>query len=379
MNKFILVLILFLLVYTAGHFLIYLLYSKIFKLKPIRIAFLFVLYFFAFMFIFARILENYIPLSFIVFFDTVGSFWFAVVSYLFLFTVLYYLLYLLHILHYKIFNKETALLRIREYYIVATSVFLIIIIFIGYYNAVNPRIERLSLKTEKNINGDSLRIAMVSDIHAGYLMGPERISRLIDILNDEKIDILFIPGDLIDHGLKIVTEKDSFSPFKNLKTKYGIYAVMGNHDHFDEADGAERYFEDNGIKILRDESVIIDGIQIIGREDLSAFRRSSGNKKRKELASFEKNEDAYIVILDHQPYALEQAANYGSDLQLSGHTHNGQYWPFSIVTNMIYEKSWGNLRKLNTDYYISCGFGTWGPVFRLGSYSEIVIIDVIKK
>jgi len=135
--------------------------------------------------------------------------------------------------------------------------------------------------------------------------------------------------------------------------------------------------EEYGMKVLRDNYKLVDSsFYIVGREDVSM--NSFIRRKRKPLESIMSsiNSDYSKILLDHTPVKLEQAEEQGIDLQFSGHTHHGQIWPANIITNMIYEISWGYKKKGNTHYYVTSGAGTWGPPVRTGSKSEIVNIKI---
>jgi predicted MPP superfamily phosphohydrolase len=165
--------------------------------------------------------------------------------------------------------------------------------------------------------------------------------------------------------------------FKRLHPKYGVYSITGNHEFINGVDSCVKYAENFGIKFLRDSSEMIDSsFYLIGREDVSMPQFIG--KQRKTLDQIVKDlpNNYPKILLDHTPFKLEQAEQNGIDIQLSGHTHHGQIWPGNIITNMIYELSWGYKQKGSTHYYVSSGAGTWGPPVRTGSTSEIVNIKV---
>lgn len=378
MIRIILLLITFLLIYTGGHILVYRLYRSVFKMKKIRIIFFILIFFSAYLFIASHLLENYLPSSIVIYMNVWGSFWFAVISYLFLFTIFYYFLHLLHIIHRKYFDKEIDILRIREYYVLVTIVFLVVLIFVGYRNAVRTEITRIELETNDYLPNGKLKIVMAADIHAGYIIRHKMISKLVNIVNNENTDLFLIPGDIFDGNIDYVIENDLYKSFLNIITTYGTYVSLGNHDNFSNPVKISDYLSKRKVNVLDDNSVIIKNIEIIGRKDLSSNRRNKNINNQRKLLKELKNRDnsLYTILLDHQPYGLENAEKNMVDLQVSGHTHNGQFWPYSIITNLIYEKSWGYLKKSDTSYYVTCGYGTWGPFFRLGSHSEIVVITV---
>ena len=153
-----------------------------------------------------------------------------------------------------------------------------------------------------------------------------------------------------------------------------MYACLGNHEYYSGDREAQRFYSDAHIRLLRDESVTAGGMTIVGRDDRT-------NSYRAPVAALMQKADTtrYVVLLDHQPYHLEEAQKAGVDLQLSGHTHHGQVWPASWVTERLYECAYGPCRKGSTDYYVSSGMGIWGGKFRIGTRSEYVVITVSQK
>ena len=134
------------------------------------------------------------------------------------------------------------------------------------------------------------------------------------------------------------------------------------------------YLEQHGIRVLRDSVVEVEGTYIVGREDLSYNRASGRQRKALPELTAQLDHSKPILMMDHQPFHLEQAEQAAVDLQLSGHTHHGQFWPINLITNRVYEVSWGYKKKSNTHVYVSCGAGTWGPPVRIGSTPEIMRI-----
>ncbi len=155
-----------------------------------------------------------------------------------------------------------------------------------------------------------------------------------------------------------------------------------------------KFYKDAGITILRDSTVKAGGISLIGRDDRYADHISSrpaadsrsvsgapalkGRLPLSELAEGI-SKDEFTILIDHQPYHLEEAEAANIDFQFSGHTHRGQVWPISLVTDLMYEKSWGFHQRGSTNYYISSGLGIWGPKFRLGSRSEYLVLTISQK
>ncbi|OPJ62651.1 metallophosphoesterase [Clostridium chromiireducens] len=166
---------------------------------------------------------------------------------------------------------------------------------------------------------------------------------------------------------------------KNVKSKYGIYASLGNHDYDHKGDSTYRIdnFEKVGINILRDSVININkSFYIIGRED-KFYERINGTKRKEFLELMDGiDKNLPIIVLDHQPSNLEEPIKTGVDLQLSGHTHKGQFFPFNLITKRVFKKDYGYLKIGNFQIIVSSGARTWGPPIRIGSKSEIVDIEI---
>ena len=249
----------------------------------------------------------------------------------------------------------------------------------GTWSGYSAKVTKYDLdinKIEGNIQ--SLKIIMISDIHLGGIVDNRRLTNMVNRINDLNPDLVLIPGDIIDSKLDHFIKENMSDTFKRLKSKYGIYACLGNHDTMgDKVDVVVENFENAGIKVLRDEVISIDdSFYIIGRDD--PYLQGSTRVKRKDLSFLTKDLDRSkaFILMDHQPKNLSDTEKQGIDLQVSGHTHKGQLFPASFITNRIYELDYGYLKKNNSKIIVSSGYGTWGPPIRLGSRSEIVEINL---
>lgn len=183
-------------------------------------------------------------------------------------------------------------------------------------------------------------------------------------------DIILIAGDLFDRNLHSVERQHMDEDLRQLKAKYGVYAIFGNHEYYGNITDAAEIINRSGIKLLRDSVVTIDSsFVLIGRDDLT-------NRKRKPLKELVAQTDKSMpsILLDHQPAHLNEAEENNIDLQISGHTHNGQIFPINKIVARIYELAHGYKKKGNTNIYVSSGLGLWGAPIRLGTQSEIVKI-----
>jgi predicted MPP superfamily phosphohydrolase len=197
------------------------------------------------------------------------------------------------------------------------------------------------------------------------------------MINQLEPDIVLLPGDVVDEDIGPVIKQNLGETLRKLRAPLGVVAVTGNHEYIGGVEPACRYLVDHGIIMLRDQVMVVrDSFTIVGREDRSYNRGKE--RKRKTLADLMKNVDRSlpVILMDHQPFGLQEAVDNGVDLQLSGHTHHGQLWPFNFITKRVYELSRGYLKKGDTHIYVSCGVGTWGPPVRTGNRPEIVNIKL---
>jgi predicted MPP superfamily phosphohydrolase len=209
----------------------------------------------------------------------------------------------------------------------------------------------------------------------GTLIGPRRTGKLVDSINALNPDIILLAGDIVDEDLAPVIRQNLGEALTRLKAPLGVYGITGNHEYIGGAEAAVKYLEAHGITMLRDSVVkVADAFYVAGREDRDKNRFSG--KPRKEVKELLLGADLSrpVILLDHQPFALEKAMEAGVDLQLSGHTHHGQLWPLNFITRAVYEVSMGYKKKGNTHFYVSPGFGGWGPPVRTGHRPEVVSI-----
>jgi predicted MPP superfamily phosphohydrolase len=182
---------------------------------------------------------------------------------------------------------------------------------------------------------------------------------------------------LVDEDVEPAIRLNLGETLRLIKSKYGIYGVTGNHEFYGGVEPCCKYLVDHGVVMLRDSVIkIADAFTIVGREDVTLEQDHS--KHRKKLSELLKEVDPAlpIILMDHQPLRLDDAEKNGVDLQLSGHSHHGQLWPFNYISQAVYEVSWGYKKKGNTQIYVSCGVGTWGPPMRSGNRPEVVNVKL---
>ena len=207
------------------------------------------------------------------------------------------------------------------------------------------------------------------------------------MVNAEQPDLILIAGDIIDISIRPLIEENMAKEFHRLKAP--VYACLGNHEYYSSQPKARRFYREAGITLLQDSVAKIGNLCIIGRDDRTNVRRKSlpmimeEARKQGIISSLDlhygKYSNEFLILLDHQPYHLEEAEQNGIDFQFSGHTHHGQVWPVLWITDVLYEKAYGSLQKGNTQYYISSGIGIWGGKFRIGTQSEYVVLTIEHK
>jgi uncharacterized protein len=330
-------------------------------------------------YILAQLLERYLPLFLSETFEVIGGYWMAAMFYLLLVLPIIDLIRLLNrrirFLPERFTQNESTALMVSVFVLISLTLLMIY----GTWSGRSPRVSKYDIHISKEGGKpDKLKVVMVSDIHLGNIIDNSRLTVMVDRINELEPDLVLIPGDIIDSRLEPFTRQRMAENFRRLKTRYGVFASLGNHDGMGgSADDTTREFENAGMRVLRDEVLLInDSFYIIGRDDPAVFRGRDG--KRKDLAEILEGVDRSkpIMLMDHQPRELDAAEKEGIDLQVSGHTHRGQFFPNNLITNKIFEVDYGYLKKGNFNTIVSSGFGTWGPPIRIGSRSEIVEIRI---
>ncbi|MBP2654130.1 MAG: Calcineurin-like phosphoeSPTERase [Firmicutes bacterium] len=262
---------------------------------------------------------------------------------------------------------------------ITVTVLVVVILIYGIWNARNPRVMSYAIKIKKTAgNLSRLRAVLVSDIHLGVVVDNSRLCGLVNMINKLEPDIIFLAGDTIDEDVNYFAEHNMPQELGKLRSRFGTYAVLGNHEYIGgEAEMAVEYLRQAGVHVLRDSYVkVADGLYVVGRDDMMRGRFTG--RARAPIAEVMQGIDRKmpIILLDHQPNRLDEAMAQGVDLQLSGHTHRGQFFPNNLVTGRIFDSDWGVLRRGAFHLIVSLGFGTWGPPIRLGNIPEIVDITV---
>jgi len=264
----------------------------------------------------------------------------------------------------------------------AGTLFFAAAIFVGVFGIINSQNIRITKITVKISNLPKIwsakKAMLVSDVHLGQIRGEKFSRKITQMINEISPDIVFFAGDIFD-GLKTDIEKNLL-PFKEIKAPLGIFFVSGNHEEYADDSGAKYAdaIKRVGIKVLENEKIVIDGVEIIGVSDSDAIDKIIYEKILSSL--FTEKKTSPRILLKHTPVFTDVAIKYKIDLELSGHTHGGQVFPFNIITPLIFkERNYGLSQSNNLTTYTSSGAGTWGPPIRIGTNPEIVLISFENK
>ena len=265
----------------------------------------------------------------------------------------------------------------------------------GVYNARNIRTTSYHVMIHKKAGTHKkLKIVLLADLHLGYNIGSSQMKQMVTKVNKQNPDLIVIAGDIFDNEYDALDDpKQLIKIFRQLKSQYGVYAVYGNHDidekilaGFTFGSGQKKKVSDPrmdefvkkaGMKLLRDESVCIDqSFYLYGRPDAEKVGRGINRRKiPKELVNG-MNLKKPVIVLDHEPRQLEELNQAGVDLDLCGHTHDGQMFPANIIIHLFWKNPYGYRKVGNTHQIVTSGVGLFGPNMRVGTKAEIVVVNV---
>jgi predicted MPP superfamily phosphohydrolase len=221
-----------------------------------------------------------------------------------------------------------------------------------------------------------LRIAQISDVHLGLIVRGARLENIVQRVNDLHPDLIVITGDLVD--AEALHMEEMIPPLRRLQSRYGLFAVTGNHEFFAGVDRAQAFIERGGVTMLRNRWVeVAGGLQLIGRDDVVAERITGRPVPSLEVITRDLDRTKPAILLYHTPVTtLAELKSLGIALQLSGHTHKGQLWPFNFIVKQIFRTPYGLFMDGMTTIYVSRGTGTWGPPMRVLAPPEITLITL---
>lgn len=245
----------------------------------------------------------------------------------------------------------------------------------GNYKFNHPEVRQVGIQVGKPAGKmDSVRIAMVGDLHLGYLINRDDAQRMVDLIMKQKPDLILFVGDILDSHIGPIQEQRMDEELRRLYAPLGVYSCTGNHEYRYEAEEKIQWLNGAGIKMLRDSAVLIDSaFYLVGREDFVFPERIPLSEilNRQNV-----NASRPVIVLNHSPNDLNEEVNAGADIALYGHTHHGQAFPGNIATRLVFEVAYGYARKGNTHIYVTSGLGLAGPQYRIGTVSEVVVLNV---
>ena len=264
----------------------------------------------------------------------------------------------------------------------------------GIFNARNIKVNEYSVTVNKSCGSDKhLKAVLVADLHMGYAIGVDHITNMVEKINQQDADIVIIAGDIFDNSYDGMDDPEGIkAQLKSIKSKYGVYAVYGNHDidekilmgfTFDwggkqlHSEKMTNFMKECNIKLINDESVLInDEFYLVGRRDTDKPGTEDGT--RAEISELTKDLDKTkpIFVLSHEPDELQKTADAGADIDFSGHTHDGQLFPGNLTIGLFWENPCGMIEKDNMYSIVTSGVGVYGTFMRVGTDAEICSVDI---
>jgi len=254
-----------------------------------------------------------------------------------------------------------------------------IIMAYGFFEAYNIRLEHVTIITDKLPKDlDRLKIVQISDVHLGVLVGEKRLNRILDKVKTAEPHILVSTGDLVDGHMENPDKLTTM--LREIVTPQGKYAVTGNHEYYSGLSRSLDFLKQAGfVTLQREVKTLPNLIHIAGVDDPAGKSQEADDNNSESLLLSNLSTNLFTLLLKHQPVIDQNAVNH-FDLQLSGHTHNGQIFPFNLLTRLFYKLHPGLTRLQGGAFaYVSRGSGTWGPPARFLSPPEVALIEIVKK
>ena len=288
-------------------------------------------------------------------------------------------------------------LEFRSTFVITGFVCMALIILISIYGILHVntiKVTPYDVTVNKKVKDmDSLKIVLLADTHFGYSINCRHAQKMVEKINAQNPDIVCIAGDIFDNDYDAISDPEGVrDALKSIKSKYGVYACWGNHDldepilagftfggkKKDQADPRmEQLLKDANIHLLTDEAELIDDkFYVVGRNDSSRTHKLGGQRLSPAQLTKDLDLSKPVIFIDHQPKQLQETADAGADLDLCGHTHDGQIFPGNLFIHLFWENSFGYLKKGNMHNIVTSGAGVWGPDMRVGTNCEICPITV---
>lgn len=271
-----------------------------------------------------------------------------------------------------------------------------LILMVSIYGVLHARrvyVRQDPVVIEKSSSLPGLKIALIADLHLGYNSTKSHVRKIVDTINSQNVDLVCIAGDLFDNDYDAIKDPDKVADIlSDIKSRYGTYACWGNHDVSEKIlagftfpqketivrDGRfTEFLHHAGITMLEDETVCINNaFYLVGRRDKDMAKKEQLPRKTFAEITEPLDPSLPIIVMDHQPVELSEASDAGVDLDLSGHTHDGQMFPANLVVHFLWENAFGVLKKGAMTSIVTSGAGVWGPAMRVGTNNEVVIANV---
>lgn len=303
----------------------------------------------------------------------VGGVWLFMLLYLALFTFIIDIFRLFARFIPKLGIWRDKRVHLRHWLPIGVSIASLLIIAAGIVHNNNIQVTRYRITLPGS--GKPFRAVFLSDIHLSATSPVNRLKKMSATVSNLQPDVILLGGDIVDDKITVLNKNRFNFWLRQLRAPMGVFGVSGNHEFIQGYKDSILWMQQNGVVMLEDSIVTLsNGVQLIGRKD----RSRRGSSTRLPLAQLLKQTERRkpAILLDHQPFHLEEAATNRISVQLSGHTHHGQLWPLSLITRMVYEVSYGKLKKQGTTVIVSSGAGTWGPPVRTSAKAEVVVLDL---
>ncbi|MEU7767258.1 metallophosphoesterase [Nocardia sp. NPDC049190] len=247
----------------------------------------------------------------------------------------------------------------------------------GTYGVLDgPSVQRVAVPLAKlPRRADGFRIAVVSDIHLGPVLGRGFAERVVRTINDTRPDLIAVVGDLVDGSVEHL--RSAVEPLARVRARHGAFFVTGNHEYFSGADEWIDHVQELGMRLLANTRTELPGFDLAGVNDVQGERTGRGPDFVAAIGDRDRSRTA--VLLAHQPVLIDAAVRHGVDLQLSGHTHGGQIWPANYFVGLANPTVAGLERYGDTQLYVTRGAGAWGPPVRVGAPSDITVVELVSR
>lgn len=285
----------------------------------------------------------------------------------------------------------------HRFHIITGDICVVVVAILSAWGIYNARIIHVTpYDITVNKSGgrlENLNVVLAADLHLGYNIGTEHMMQMVDKINEQDADIVVIAGDIFDNEYEALDNPtELIGVLKKIQSEYGVYACYGNHDVEEKILAGftfggskkkesnlqmDKFLEKAGIHLLQDEAVLIgESFYLYGRPDAQRPGRGIGMRKTAAELMEELDTEKPVIVIDHEPKELQELADAGVDVDLCGHTHDGQMFPANLITAFMWENSYGYMKKEHMHTIVTSGVGLFGPNMRVGTIAEICSIRV---